>query len=101
MNGVVKSWFKYHMQVALSGNSFSLLQRIGAIVVGRSILISFRKKIKSGRFEFHLICHDFFSQRNGAKLFAVGTTSSLVIEIFIVEILMHKNLNLGLFVLII
>ncbi|KAG8370982.1 hypothetical protein BUALT_Bualt13G0039800 [Buddleja alternifolia] len=35
-------------QVALSGTSFSLLQRIGAIV------------------------------RNGAKLFAVGTTSSLV-----------------------
>lgn len=37
LNSFVKSWLKSCVQIALPGTSFSLLQRIGAMVVRRSL----------------------------------------------------------------
>lgn len=65
-------------QVALSGTSYSFLQRIGAIVVSSFILklIPLPFELVSSNAQSLYAC--FCLQRNGAKLFAVGTTSSLV-----------------------
>lgn len=68
------------LQVALAGTSYSLLQRMGAIVVSDKVLIYSSVLL--------LLITDWMDlrsssslQRNGAKLFVVGTSASLVCRV--------------------
>lgn len=65
------------LQVALAGTSYSLLQRMGAIVVSDNVSIySSLTTFDHGLDEFESLSSSL--QRNGAKLFVVGTSASLV-----------------------
>lgn len=65
------------MQVALAGTSYSFLQRMGAIVVSDEVLVY--SSITTFDYELDKSeCLSFSLQRNGAKLFVVGTSASLV-----------------------